>query len=451
MTLSMRAWAVLTILWLLAELTYGQNPQPMANPADLGLMVPQGRRAFEVADRAVLVPTEGTANEPVVAKVYLEIGDRYIVLLPNGALRSVLKRDTTETDRQFEPATQDEIAAELLEQFKGFKTRSTRRYLCVYNCSDSFCERKTAILETMYPMLVKYFKRQRLDTKPPDTPLIVVMFRTKEDFLKYRQMPKSLLAYYNAVNNRVFLYQYSDIMKDAPTIAVKQSTSTIAHEGVHQILHNIGVQKRLSSWPLWISEGLAEYFSPTTATSRSKWKGVGRPNDLRMRDLFNYLKGANSLGSGALIQRIVTAERLSSTDYAVAWALTHYLASRRREDFFDYIREVNKIAPLEAPTDELVRFTNFFGANFAKVEREMISHIRGLPYRDPVANQPYFLVTAQSGKRKFAAITSSLDLQEVRNDLLRKMKPAERVKARFGVRSFPNRALAHQAMLLFTR
>ena len=52
-------------------------------------------------------------------------------MLPNGALRSVLKRDTIETDREFKPATKDEIAEELLKQFKGFKTRSTRRYLCV--------------------------------------------------------------------------------------------------------------------------------------------------------------------------------------------------------------------------------------------------------------------------------------------------------------------------------
>lgn len=439
------------MILLAAGSALGQTPHPLAKPEDLGLMVPSGRRAFEVADKNVLVPAEGDGEDLVVAKVYLEVGDRYIVMLPNGALRSVLKRDTTLTEREFQSATKDEIAEELLKQFKGFKTRSTRRYLCVYNTSDSFCERKTAILETMYPMLLSYFKRQRLPIHTPDTPLIVVMFRSREDFQKYRQMPESLLAYYNAVSNRVFLYQYSDIMKDAPTIAVKQSTSTIAHEGVHQILHNIGVQKRLSSWPLWISEGLAEYFSPTTSTSRSKWSGVGKPNDLRMRDLFRFLKGANSLGSGSLVQHIVTTQRLSPTEYSIAWALTHYLATRRRQDFFDYLRDVSSTAPLSESTDELVRFTNYFGANFAKVEREMIKHIRGLPYRDPVANQPFFLVTAQSGKRKLATITSSLDLKKVKNGLLAKMTPAERLKARFGVRTFPNRNLAHQAMLLFTR
>ena len=435
------------ILWVGG--TYGQAP--MAKPEELGLLVPRGQPAIEITDRSVILANDGSAS-PVVAKVYVEIGDRYIVLLPDGSLSSVPIRETTPTDRPFEAASKDEIAEALLKRFKGFKTRSTRRYLCIYNTTDEFCESKTAILETMYPMLVSYFKRQKLNVDTPDTPLVVVMFRTKAEFLKYRQMPDSLLAYYNAVNNRVFLYQYSDTFKNAPLIAIKQSTSTIAHEGVHQILHNIGVQKRLSSWPLWISEGLAEYFAPTSTGSRSKWTGVGKPNSLRMRELFEHLRKSPQLGSGNLVQQLIAAERMNSADYATAWSLTHYLATKRKKELFAYLRELNEIAPLDESRDELVRFMQHFGSDFATIEREMIKHIRSLPYSDPVLNQPYFLITATSGTRKLATITSSLDYGKVQRDMIAKLGAAERTKTRFfPIRSFPNRHLAQQAMLQFTR
>lgn len=439
------------VLLLYAGLAPGQAPSPMAKPEELGLLVPRNQPAVEVTDKNVILADEADEG-PLVAKVYVEIGDRYIVILPDGSLRSVAIRETTETDRPFEAASKDEIAEQLLKRFKGFRTRSTRRYLCVYNTTDEFCDSKLAILETMHPMLVSYFKRQKLKVESPDTPLVIVMFRTKAEFLRYRNMPDSLMAYYNAVNNRVFLYQYSETFTNAPLIAIKQSTSTIAHEGVHQILHNIGVQKRLSDWPLWISEGLAEYFSPTSTDSRSRWKGVGKPNALRMRELFAYVRGMRGLGNGSLVQHVVGAEHMSSADYAVAWSLTHYLATKRKQDLFAYLRELNTIAPLGEPQDELVRFMQHFGGDFASLEREMIKHIQGLPYSDPVLNQPYFLVTAKAGKRKLATITSSLDHGKVRREMIAKLPLAERAKTQFfPTRSFPNRILAQQAMRQFTQ
>ena len=431
------------------------QPAPMAKPEDLGLRIPAGQPALEVQDRCVVVPADLAggveSDSPAVAKVYLEIGSHYIVIMPDGALRSVAKRETTETDRKFEPLSKDDLAKQLKREFPKFKTRATRRYLCVYNTSDSFCERKTKILETMYPMLVSYFKRQKLKPVNPDTPLVVVMFRTKKELQDYRKTPDSMLAYYNSVNNRIFMYQLSDMNKDAPLIAIKQSTSTIAHEGVHQILHNIGVQKRLTRWPLWLSEGLAEYFAPTSAGLRSKWSGVGKPNELRMRDLFIYLSQHPHAGDGSMLNHLVTADQLNSTDYAIAWSLVHYLTTKKKKEFFEYTRDVSDDLPLQKPEDELVRFMRYFGSDLRQVEREMLTHIRSLPYSDPLANQPYFLVTAKSGKRKFATVTSSIDLTQIKKDMLKKIPASSRPKTIFNVRRFPNRASAVTASKFYMR
>lgn len=456
---------------LLGQLAWSQAPQTMVKPEDLGLLVPRNRAPVEVQDRTVLVhpdqlmsdagrskpdknqETSKKRQEPVAAKVYVEVGNRYIIKLPDGTLRSLPKRETTSTDRPFEPIEKDDLASLLKEQFRGFKTRTTKRYICVYNTSDSFCKGNMTILETMYPMLKSYFKRQKFEVDDPDVPLVVVMFKNKSDFQKYRKMPDSLLAYYNGVNNRVFLYQYSDVALDAPNIAMQQAVSTIAHEGVHQILHNIGVQKRLSDWPIWASEGLAEYFSPTS-TKGSKWRGVGKPNPLRMRELFKHFKEVRGLGSGNLVQHVVSADRLNSTEYAVAWALTHYLMenAKRRKTFLRYLRDSSDRGPLEKVGDELDIFKEYFGGDeLASIEREMVRHVGSLPYVDPVLNQPYYLVAAVSGTRKYAVVTSSLDHAKTRKMLVSKLPPSERARVRFLPPQFyRNKQIAQQALKVFT-
>src|SRR5690606_25147069 len=138
--------------------------------------------------------------------------------------------------------------------------------------------------------------------------------------------------------NRVVMYEQSQLVEVAPELAMKQSIGTIAHEGIHQILHNIGVQQRMSKWPLWLAEGMAEYFAPTTVDRRLRWKGVGMPNDLRMYELSRALKGKDT--GGEMVEQIVAAPSLSSAGYAAAWSLTHYLASRQKEKFNAYLRDV---------------------------------------------------------------------------------------------------------------
>jgi hypothetical protein len=105
------------------------------------------------------------------------------------------------------------------------------------------------------------------------------MFRTEEEFHNYAPVPQGVVAYYDQITNRVVMFEQSDLVERVPEIAVKEAISTVAHEGTHQILHNIGVQQRLSRWPMWISEGLAEYFAPTSVDQRVRWKGAGQVHD----------------------------------------------------------------------------------------------------------------------------------------------------------------------------
>ncbi|MGE0608893.1 MAG: DUF1570 domain-containing protein, partial [Pirellulales bacterium] len=379
------------------------------------------------------------AGELVVAMVYSEIADRFLVQLPNGKLAAYRQADATITDRPYEPVSKKALLAELAkEQFQGYKTRETNRYVYVYNTSEEFYKATSTILETMYPALYKYCEREKLDVHDPDVPLVVVMFKTEAEFQAYHRMPDGVVAYYNGVSNHVMMYEQSRLAEIAPELAIKQSISTIAHEGVHQILHNIGVQQRLSRWPMWISEGLPEFFAPTKVDKRVRWKGVGLVNDLRMHSLLEYIKQRPTSEPGQLVRETVDAEQLDATGYAEAWALTHYLAKYKRKEFFAYLRDVSQFQSLarrEQPDVDL--FVKHFGQDYAELESAMLKSLKKLPYSDPIANQTHYLVIlAGAGGRRISVGVSPAHVQQL---------IAQAPGAAVTVQAFPDRASAERA------
>ncbi|MDG2383842.1 MAG: DUF1570 domain-containing protein [Pirellulaceae bacterium] len=406
---------------------------PQATPEELGLLLPSAP-ARPGDGRRVIVNHKDAL---VVGIVHVEVGNRFVVLLPNGQLISAKSDEVTPTERPFVAATKAEIAHELTTgRFQGFRTRTTKRYIYVYNTSDAFATATSRIMETMYPGLFNYFRRQRIPVEDPRFPLVVVMFRTQDEFEKYRSMPPGLVAYYNGLSNHVVMYEQSRLTEIAPELAFKQSISTIAHEGVHQILHNIGVQQRLSRWPLWFSEGLAEYFAPTDLRKRVRWKGVGLVNDLRLHELSEHFKANRGKPtSGQLIRKTVEATSLDSLGYATSWALVNYLAKHERANFYAYLRRVSKIGPLETAQPGSL-FTEFFGSDYLKLENEVFKHLRTLPYVDPIANQTHYALLIFGKKRQLMITSSPQQLQ------LYKRQQAK--GKQFQIKAFPNRSTAQQ-------
>jgi len=233
----------------------------------------------------------------------------------------------------------------------------------------------------------------------------------------------------------------------APDLAFKQAISTIAHEGVHQVLHNIGVQQRLSRWPMWISEGLPEYFAPTSVEKRVRWKGVGLPNDLRMKELEEYLKQDNAM---ALAKPTIEARSLTSTGYASAWALTHTLAQNRKDKFFAYLAAVSQRGPLDETSaeDDAKLFKEHFGSDFGQLDLQILKNLRKLPYIDPVLNQTHFVAMLQIGlKRRYMITTSPRTIKEWQQQEVSSLPPALQATAAMTIEAFPTR----EAALLFVK
>jgi hypothetical protein len=446
-------WATVAFLFLAAAAAAQEGPRTI-NPREFGLDLPPG---VVTAGEKQAVTTVDDDGHPVVGRIHARIGSSAVILLPDGELVGRTQGQFSPTDRRFDPLDKDKLASRLAEEFPGFKTKISSHYIYVYNSSDEFQFGTSRILETMLPGVKAWIDGCKIDTHNPALPLVAVMFRNEDEFRRYRRMPAGVVAYYDPLTNRVFMYEQSRLLQVRPDLALGQAISTIAHEGVHQILHNIGVQQRLSVWPMWLSEGLAEFFAPTTVDGKLRWKGPGQVNDLRMFELEEYVRGnAAKDQSGELVEHAVIAGRLTSTGYAAAWALVHYMAQKKKGDLMGLIRESSKHGPFEGALDisslGVVRsnrdsFIKHCGDNFKEMETRLIAHLKKQPYVDPFLNADHFVATftATSNRRpqKNASTFHSIPgAAKWLSDLREKLPEEDRSTVQATIRKFPNRATA---------
>lgn len=426
------------------------------DPAQFGFDLPAGPVR---QGKGATVTTADADGKPVVARLHVAIGEGAIVMLPDGQLVARKAGEFTPSEKKFEPVSKDALAKRLdTTEFPGFKVKQTKNYIYIYNSSEEFFTGTSRILESMLPGVTAYAEAQKIDgVHAPEVPLVVVMFSTEEEFQRHRRMPAGVVAYYHTLSNRVFMYEKSRLLQVRPDLALSQAISTVAHEGAHQILHNIGVQERLSIWPMWLSEGLAEFFAPTTFGKGMKWKGAGQVNDMRMFELEQYVKThASEKPDGKLIEQTVAAARLTSTGYASAWSLTHYLAKNRRPEFGVYLRAVSKTEPLEGALDiqppgivpaNLVLFRKTFGDKFDDLETKLVAHLKRQPYSDPFADYPHYVAavlipSGKRGKREVQTFHSQVLADKWIRETIEKVPADDRAGVQQQIRQFPDRATA---------
>ncbi|MHC5540567.1 DUF1570 domain-containing protein [Singulisphaera rosea] len=369
--------------------------------------------------KRIRLRTEG--GDHLVARLHGVVDDKISVVLPDGQLG--FSTGLAYTDEPFKAATIDQIRDELTraKPFSAFKVRQSSRYLVLYNSTDSFAEASNTLLEDLYKKLTELLRKKGLPVREPEFPLVAIIFRTEKDFRAHKQVDPEIQAYYEILSNRIYFYQQSDDDGDSPRVMALRKPQTVAHEGTHQILQNIGVQPRLSAWPPWLVEGLAEYCSPPMMTRKgAAWGGLGMVNSMHMatiNDLSDPLtlqvKGASEPQIGRdpkkpLVEYIVTRTELTPTDYALSWALTHYLSLKRGPEFLKYLKAMSELPPMKkrSPEEHLADFRAAFGADLGKIDRAVANHLSKLKY-DPL---PYYAVVFEQpilgGRVRRAALVS---------------------------------------------
>lgn len=439
----------------------------LLSPVSYGFEIPAQPVIPTEIENVVTMDDEG--NE-IVCSVYAQVGPNFIVMLPDGQLVDRMADVVTQTDSKFVPAKTREIATQLLHgrlrNFRDIKVDRSRNYVFAYNTSVEFKDVTKKILESMLDGVRRNVESHGLQTHAPQLPMVVVMFNTAAEFRAYSEgtmVPAGAVAYYNMVNNHIVLHAESPFA-DRPDLARGQLLSTIAHEGAHQILHNIGVQQRLSMWPMWLSEGIAEYLAPTSFGKSNRWKGAGVVNDLRMFELESYLQTKNIVGfDGSTIEKAITARQLDSTGYAIAWAITHFLANEHKKEFGEYLKVVKELGPLRGMAsrddriiENLEHFKLFFSNDTKEFETEMIKYLAQLRYKSPVSDYRHYVGLAVyengSGKKRNACFFHTEEkvnqwIKNVAGHLNREQRATLQTK----IERFPDRQKANNKIRRFLK
>jgi hypothetical protein len=357
-----------------------------------------------------LLSMKSATGAAQIVRLHCALDPYALVMLPAGDLAFVDRKKTKPTTDPFVAATAEQMQASLKAAgLSKFKVEKGMFYYYVYDCSDDFFMHAKSILDSMLPGVVSDLKSWGLKIKRPDVPMVVVIMPSRAAFDKLHPMPKDVAAYYDVMTNRVVMYEDQELWEAAPEYAAKKAGYVVAHESVHQLLGNIGIESRMSNWSPWIREGLAEYYCPLKVTSslihkansdlptRSmKWSKAGMVNDLRMHALLKMHPS-----SGDILKKLVEAEDIDSDGYAVAWGLVHYLANKKTEAFRAYMADVSKYEPLDEATAPIpgkadALFVKHFGSDYAVLERQLqtylTSKVMQAAYVDPIEKQTHYII-----------------------------------------------------------
>lgn len=354
----------------------------------------------------------------LVSRLYARGPGGPVVQLPDGSLG--WPEGEVLTDRPFRPWTARQVANAFRNGRDGnFRVIERSPYVVLTEGSNAFAEQAADLLQSLYHDLFACFEDGGIPVTEPEFPLVAVIYRDEAAFRRYRPVDPDVRAYYEVASNRIILYESSAQDLRAPELAALSRPQTIAHEGIHQILQNIGVQRRLADWPPWLVEGLAEYYSPTalpdpSPESRSGWgdygrANFGRVNPLHMATLIDLQDPSTLLahlrgpGPGKIspawtrlgpdepwVTHLMLRTELSPTDYALAWCLTHYLAHNHPDALRSYLLTLGQRSPLKPSTPEqhLKDFITAFGVHPSALTRRIDRHLTSLRY-DRV---PYYSV-----------------------------------------------------------
>jgi hypothetical protein len=228
-----------------------------------------------------------------------------------------------------------------------------------------------------------------------------VIYKSREDYLRgvssvIGPLARQTTGAYVMTSNRMFMYdafggrtgvllnaantRNSPSAIEARTELYEENVSNIVHEAIHQVAFNTGFHNRMAAGnPLWLVEGMAMFFETPDTSARNGWKGVGNVNK---KHLDHLRKIWSQLPMGCLDRLVAddTDLREPATmrdSYALAWALTYYLARSKAKGYAQYIRTIND-RPLMTPYPPEERLRDFraaFGKDPAGLELDFRRNI----------------------------------------------------------------------------
>lgn len=172
---------------------------------------------------------------------------------------------------------------------------------------------------------------ETLSLKKQRDPVVVYLFSDEESYRRYMHATWPNLpprrAYFVGTSRELAVYSYHSAFVE----------EDLRHEFTHGLLH-----ASLNTVPLWLDEGLAEYFEV-------RGREVGLPHAAHVQLLQN-LRADGWNPSLYRLEHVTDFEKMTQEDYAEAWGWVHYMLhsdDAARGALIDYIAKLRtrSVAP----------------------------------------------------------------------------------------------------------
>ncbi|MEX0586507.1 MAG: hypothetical protein WD176_07685 [Pirellulales bacterium] len=199
---------------------------------------------------------------------------------------------------------------------------------------------------------------RKLDLPTSDEPIQVYLFETPEEFRSFFQ------RYYPAFPSRRAFFVETDTRLTVYAYWGDRVAEDMRHEVSHGYMHSV-----VPNLPLWLDEGLAEYFEVTPGA-----EGLNQPH---LEQLALQLHAGAWRPDLARLERLETIAAMKQLEYAEGWAWAHWMlhtTPERRELLRSFLR---RLRSRENPPSLLTELLEIC----PEPNRALAEHVRSLAER----------------------------------------------------------------------
>jgi len=325
--------------------------------------------------------------------------------------------------------------AALLKEFgDGFKAMLTPHYLVIYNTNENWARSRAGMLKVTHKHFFHVFQKADYKPLPLKQRLVCVLFKDHQSFADYARATDGADmswsgGYYSHKTNRIAFYDdrtnpehravtarvealeslipdlrdqllrtsrdddQQQIIRERLSKAARElrwyknrqravnkmnNTAKTAHEAVHQLSFNTGLQQRHVAQPVWLIEGLAANFEPDAPF---KQFGPYADNPARRSRLVEAFRRdrLEPLSDFMARPHISAVDRERAIDhYAQCWGMYAFLFRKKPDALRAYTMDL-AAAPRGPRSAEslMAQLTEHFGPS-EQLEREWIAFLRTL-------------------------------------------------------------------------
>lgn len=342
--------------------------------------------------------------------VALERTDGRIEIVPQ---QQVVKR---ELGPDPEPVSCETVIERLRDQFgpEKFRAHSDATYVIglvlseplqkQYESRAAACLKKAVgFMKRVEKVFLDFTGDMKLETTSPKYPLVVLIFETDDDFMKFAQEETggrglsagAMLGYYSGLTNRLVIR-----MSECHTF------STPLHEAIHQQVYNRGLIQRLAPVPSWFNEGIA------TGFEGSGEKVNGGPLRINTRYVRAAMQAQNVNWDEVVADdKSFRGDVLAGEAYAHAWSIHWFLVTKYPKQYLEYLQLLGekKTLAVDDASTRVKDFEKVFGKPVGKLQSEFPASLERAARKQKVSfgeqRQPgYVILQSNLGEVEVTAV-----------------------------------------------